>query len=229
MSRLSFDFVKNEFESSGYILLSKKYLNNRQKLNYLCPSGHTGTIQWSNWQQGTRCAACFADRQRLDINVISKALDREGYSLLTTVYINAHELLDYICPFGHKNRISWVGWNNGNRCPSCYRINAVGQGSPNWQGGKSFEPYCSDWTKEYKEYIKERDGYKCLNPNCRSENPNDLNVHHINYDKKNCSPSNLITLCRSCNVRANYRRIWHKSFYTKLIFCLYKQGEGTVQ
>ncbi len=25
----------------------------------------------------------------------------------------------------------------------------------NWKGGISCEPYCQDWTKEYKEYIKE--------------------------------------------------------------------------
>ena len=35
-----------------------------------------------------------------------------------------------------------------------------GKDNTNWRGGISCEPYCQDWTKEYKEYIKERDDYR---------------------------------------------------------------------
>lgn len=92
-----------------------------------------------------------------------------------------------------------------------------GELSPAWKGGLSFEPYCQIWKdREYKESIKERDGYKCLNPYCDSKNPNDLVVHHVDYDKKNCTPQNLITVCRSCNVFANTERKWHEEWY-KLI------------
>lgn len=33
-----------------------------------------------------------------------------------------------------------------------------------------------------------------------------LTVHRIDYYKANCSENNLITLCSSCNIRANYER-----------------------
>jgi hypothetical protein len=32
---------------------------------------------------------------------------------------------------------------------------------PNWQGGKSFEPYSNDWTETLKRSIRERDRYTC--------------------------------------------------------------------
>jgi hypothetical protein len=96
---------------------------------------------------------------------------------------------------------------------------------PNWKGGVSFLPYCIDWTKEYKEIIKHRDGYKCSNFLCyNSPDENDLTIHHIDYNKLNCSMDNLITVCRSCNGKANKDREWHTSFYTELLKGRYNHG-----
>ena len=75
--------------------------------------------------------------------------------------------------------------------------------------------------KNLKEFIKERDGYKGLNPYCSSKNPDDLTIHHIDYNKKNCDPSNLITVCRSCNSAANSDREWHTSWYQALMHMRY--------
>lgn len=97
-------------------------------------------------------------------------------------------------------------------------LSRSGDKNHNWRGGIKCEQYCDAWAdKEYKESIKERDGYRCLNPTCRYESKEDLNIHHINYDKKECVPNNLITLCRSCNCSANYNRDWHKSWYTAIM------------
>ena len=88
-----------------------------------------------------------------------------------------------------------------------------GEKHPNWKGGISRLPYCFEWTCNLKEYIKERDGHECQNPQCCGKNPNDLCVHHIDYDKKHCEPINLITVCRSCNCSSNFNRDWWESFY----------------
>ena len=94
----------------------------------------------------------------------------------------------------------------------------MGFENPNWKGGISCEPYCDVWLdKEFKESIKERDGHQCLNPDCFG-NIHRLSVHHIDYNKKNCKPENLITLCTSCNSRANKDREWHKSWYKAIIY-----------
>ena len=75
-----------------------------------------------------------------------------------------------------------------------------GKESRNWKGGISCEPYCTQWTdKEYKDWLKyERDGGKCQNPQCNHKTSR-ICLHHINYIKKDCMPSNLITLCRHCH------------------------------
>jgi len=88
-----------------------------------------------------------------------------------------------------------------------------GKNNPNWQGGKSCEQYCQTWTdKEFQDYILERDNYECQNPDCWG-NSIGLNRHHINYNKKDCSLNNIITLCISCNARANKDRDWHEVWY----------------
>ena len=73
---------------------------------------------------------------------------------------------------------------------------------PNWRGGISFEPYSVDWTETLKRSIRERDKYTCKI--CNKE-PS-VHVHHIDYDKLNCNPNNLITLCINCHSKTNYNR-----------------------
>lgn len=98
-----------------------------------------------------------------------------------------------------------------------HSLRMTGNGNPNWQGGISFEEYCPVWKdKEYKKSILERDENKCLNPLCYKTSKK-LCIHHINYDKKNCSPNNLITTCFSCNARANFNRDFWQEHYNEIM------------
>ena len=42
-----------------------------------------------------------------EISSISKEFGLEGYTLLTTEYINQAQKLEYICPNGHKRYTTW--------------------------------------------------------------------------------------------------------------------------
>ena len=89
----------------------------------------------------------------------------------------------------------------------------MGRNNPNWRGGIACEPYCQIWfNKEFKKSILERDNYQCQNPGCYGTGSR-LAGHHIDYNKKNCDPSNIITLCDSCNSRANFNRKYWMNFY----------------
>ena len=113
----------------------------------------------------------------------------------------------------------WFSQNNPMYVPKYYE-KICGENCYNWKGGKSQEEYCVLWyDKDYKESIKIRDNYKCLNPECSSGEC--LHIHHINYNKKDCSPKNLITVCRSCNTKANYNRKWHKKWYQAIMYRRY--------
>ena len=83
-----------------------------------------------------------------------------------------------------------------------------GSNNPSWRGGSSFEPYGPEFTDELKKSIRKRDGNTCA----LCGEPGD-NVHHIDYDKKNSSPDNLITLCVSCHMKTNHKRkYWERKF-----------------
>jgi hypothetical protein len=124
----------------------------------------------------------------------------------------------------HKQNLS-KSWdkNKHNTEEICRKISESlrGSNSPYWQGGISFLPYSPEWTEELKKFIKNRDNNECQNPYCNHLSTR-LNVHHINYSKRDCSQFNLITLCASCNCRANInRRNWQR-LYKKIIWSKYE-------
>lgn len=88
-----------------------------------------------------------------------------------------------------------------------YSENHRGENSHSWKGGVS--PYPAEWNEKLRRKIRHRDGYKCqdcglyLNPQTRDRKYERyaLDVHHINGDKRNCSDSNLVTLCHSCHLK----------------------------
>ena len=78
---------------------------------------------------------------------------------------------------------------------------------PNWLGGKSFEPYGIEFNNRLKEKIRKRDNYTCQECGYTQEQLRyKLCVHHIDYNKQNNNLDNLITLCRSCHTKTNFRR-----------------------
>lgn len=212
--------IKIEFGKEGYRLLSNKYLNARSKLNYICPNDHRHSISWDNWKHGYRCPYCNG-RPIITIEQINEFFKKEGYILLTKQYRNNKQKLNCICLNGHKCNITWKTWFLEHRCLTCYKLGRFGSGHPNWKGGISCEPYCDIWLdKDFKESIKQRDGCKCRNPDCWGTSTK-LCIHHINYNKKDCSPNNLITLCVSCNSTANKDREWHTAWYQVIMYMRY--------
>lgn len=97
------------------------------------------------------------------------------------------------------------GDNNG-------MFNKTGVLNPAWRGGISFEPYPTTWTFALREMIRNRDERKCLACG-KPENGKRHDVHHIDYDKKNIAPDNLITLCVNCHRKTNYKRDQWRAFF----------------
>jgi len=119
MKKLTIEFIRKQFEREGYKLLSDEYINAKAKLNYRCSNGHKHSISWANWQQGRRCPYCYGN-VKLDIVLIHQSFESENYKLLTKIYKNAFQKLDYICPNGHRHFIKWNNWQQGDRCFYCF-------------------------------------------------------------------------------------------------------------
>jgi len=85
-----------------------------------------------------------------------------------------------------------------------------GDKNPNWQGGISNLPYPMTWTEDLKEAIRKRDQHTCqLCGRPQAELKKKLDIHHIDYDKKNLNTENLVSLCGSCHMKTNYNReVW---------------------
>jgi len=94
------------------------------------------------------------------------------------------------------------------------RQERVGPNSAGWQGGKSLEPYGLGWTPERRRSVRERDGDKCQICGSEQQAPRIHAVHHIDYDKTNHDPANLITLCTKCHGRTNRNRSYWQSYFT---------------
>jgi len=91
-----------------------------------------------------------------------------------------------------------------------------GKNNPNWQGGCSRNKKYPFEFYEIRKTILERDGYQCAVPMCRT-NDSRVSVHHIDFNKQNCGRLNLITVCPSCNARANFDRVLWRAILTAVV------------
>ena len=57
--------------------------------------------------------------KKLTIEYIREEFNKRGYTLLSEEYQNNKQLLDYICPNGHRHKINWGRFQQGQECPYC--------------------------------------------------------------------------------------------------------------
>ena len=114
---------------------------------------------------------------------------------------------------GHRRKLSDAKKGKKLSLETCRKMSGAHRGEKChfWRGGISFEPYPPEFNGTLKRLIKERDNYTCQNPRCDHTNTI-LDVHHIDYNKENKHPSNLITLCHSCHSKTNIRRAYWTAF-----------------
>jgi hypothetical protein len=74
------------------------------------------------------------------------------------------------------------------------------------------DEYGAEFDTSLKEQIRLRENYKCKECGCSQvENGKQLDVHHIDYDKKNNNMTNLVALCMKCHRKTNHHRdYWEK-------------------
>lgn len=150
--------------------------------------------QWKGGKQSVFCDACGNELYKFPSLIKDK------------------NFCDQSC-YGKWRSENFTGESN----PNYGNTAMFGESNPNWKGGISLEPYCDAWKDlEYKEGIKARDGYECKNPECNGS-CDSLVVHHVDYEKKNCHPGNLLTLCISCNARANFNREYWQELFTGIL------------
>jgi len=92
-----------------------------------------------------------------------------------------------------------------------------GEKGGGWQGGKSFEIYPQSFSKKLKRIIRKRDNHICRECGIHQNKLKyKLDIHHIDYNKKNCNSTNLITLCRKCHTKTNFKRQNWQNHFNKI-------------
>lgn len=225
--RYNINLIKDKTKklAEGYECLSEEYTNNNIKLLFKCNNNHKYYATWNKFNGGGRCPKCSKYHIRYSIKEVKEITKNiaKGYKCLSNSYKRSDEKLKFECNNNHIFYMTWKNFKNlSRRCPICYLENNKGENHPMWKGGISCEPYCDVWAdKEYKESIKERDNYECQNEDCWKTSKK-LCLHHINYVKKDCRPINLITVCQSCNSRANKNKDFWKKYYRRKVKGIYE-------
>ena len=92
-----------------------------------------------------------------------------------------------------------------------------GDKSINWKGGIAYQPYPDDWNETLRNSVRQRDGYTCQECGIHQDELGGrlkkLDVHHIDYNKDNLDPNNLITLCKSCHSKTNNNRDYWINYF----------------
>lgn len=112
----------------------------------------------------------------------------------------------------NKGQVPWIkGKHLSEETRKKISETKIGDKNPNWNGGSSFEPYPLEFNERLKREIRERDNYTCLL--CGEPG---IQVHHIDYDKENNNPSNLIALCNPCHGKTNTDRVKWTVYFMQL-------------
>jgi 5-methylcytosine-specific restriction endonuclease McrA len=97
------------------------------------------------------------------------------------------------------------------------RLSRLGEKSHFWRGGGGYAKYGPEFNRGLKRFIRERD--QCLCQRCYlPENGKKHHVHHIDFNKKNNHPTNLILLCGSCHPQTTLGdRLYWEEYYRGLM------------
>jgi len=160
MKKLTYKYVKEQIESvEGYKLLSKEYIGSCEYLKVQCNKKHTYKVTWICFQQGQRCPYCYGN-VKLTYDFVKSQIEKEGYKLLSTNYVNAYVKLKVQCDKGHIYYPIYNNFKKGTRCSIC-------------NGGIG---YNYEYVKKQIESVK---GYKLLSNNYK----NNHNKIKIQCDK----------------------------------------------
>jgi hypothetical protein len=114
----TFEYVSEYFKQQNCKLLSKEYLNNYTKMEYICSCGNKSSVRFSNFQRGNRCMKC-SRTEKYTFEYIFEYFKQQGCVLLSKNYLNTRIKMDYICTCGNKSSIRFNSFKSGQRCMMC--------------------------------------------------------------------------------------------------------------
>jgi very-short-patch-repair endonuclease len=116
--KLSYEFVKEQFENKGFQLVSTNYICNAKNLDIICNMGHKGQMTYANFRNEHACIECSGSKTHT-LESVSKILHEDGYVLLSDSYKNNKTRLQMKCSKNHRISIRFDSFVCGKRCGVC--------------------------------------------------------------------------------------------------------------
>lgn len=126
--RMAFDYnyVRDYFRQNGCLLLSTEYKNVDDILDYICVCEKPSKISFDSFKRGARCKSCgikkMAETQSIPIDKVRKIFEDGGCELISSIYKNALQKLDFICECGENGNIDLQHFQRGQRCGRCNEL-----------------------------------------------------------------------------------------------------------
>ena len=120
MKKLSYEYVKEQIESTGYKLLSSSYINSQSPLTIHCsnPEHPPYNVKYYNFQQGKRCPYCYGNAP-IKFEEKENFITLQKYKLISNVD-SRHVIVSCPDPSHPEYKTSFYAFKNGGRCAYCY-------------------------------------------------------------------------------------------------------------
>ena len=181
--------IRKEFDDKDLILISDKYINCFEKLEFICKTHIDAGIQYvpySRFKSKTQgCKICSRliknEIYKLDFNYIKFICNIKDYMLLTDEYINGRIKMPYICR-KHSDEIQYATAYqliyNENTCKHCINENRSGINHPCWKGGETpLYEHLRNKLEQWKFDSLKNSNFKCVVTGKRATNK--YKVHHL--------------------------------------------------
>jgi len=117
----------------------------------------------------------------------------------------------------------WIGRKHTDEEKRKIGLHSQGEKNPNWRGGIAHKPYTREFVLSLRQQVYDEYGGKCgLCPT--TGDGHEIHIHHIDYNKENNDPLNLMALCRSCHGRTNFNREYWQDYLSTLRLEVYHGG-----
>lgn len=113
----------------GGVCLSRRYVNNREKMHWRCEAGHTWLACLENVLRGDWCQTCHFERIKPQQDELERAAAGHGGRCLSA-YVDKETPLQWECAEGHTWLAPWFRVSKGQWCHLCAvkaRTRTIGQ------------------------------------------------------------------------------------------------------
>jgi len=216
-NRYTYQDVYNIFKKEGYVLLSKKYKNNKTKLRSVCSKGHNYNVSLNDFLRPFRCPKCANQHKYILDEILQECIKRK-WKLLTKRYIDSIHHLKIICDKDHLiTTVSAFRLFHGSNCPHCHKLIYKGTNHHNWNHKLSKQDRLLDRdinkVLKLKQAVIKRDKRTCQ---CCHKKKKILHNHHLEgyhwCKELRFEVSNGVTLCKDCH--KNFHDIFGRKWNT---------------